>query len=95
MDEAAADAGARRDQSKRDERQHPGADVDRRQADQHAEASGERVGIADLVGNADPADDQRRRGDDDGEEGIPETVRRKVEQAQSVGLAEHQPPGAG
>ena len=32
-------------------------------------------------------------GNDDGEEGIPESVGRQVEQAQAVDLAEHQPPG--
>ena len=50
---------------------------------------------ADIVGDADPADDQRRQRDDDGEERIPEPVGRDVEQPQPIRLAQHQPPGAG
>ena len=87
VDEAVANAGARRDERKHDERQHPGADVDHRQADQDREPAAEaQASGAELIGNADPADDQRRQRHDDGEEGIPETVGGKVEQAQPSGL---------
>src|SRR5687768_17721672 len=45
--------------------------------------------------HADPADKKRRQSNDDGEEGIPETVGRDVEHEQPVGPARHQPPGSG